>query len=875
MKADTPVVVRLSDYRAPDFLLDSVELTFVLEPHATRVTAVQQLRRHGDHDRPLVLNGRDLVTEAVTLDGQTLTPGDDFTVDDQHLTLANPPAKFTLTVQTTIDPGSNTALEGLYLSSGNFCTQCEPEGFRRITWFLDRPDVLARYTVHIEADRNRYPVLLSNGNPTASEDLPGGRHRATWVDPHPKPSYLFALVAGDLACLSERYKTGSGREVALNIYVQHHNRDRCAHAMVSLKKAMTWDEEAYGREYDLDVFNIVAVDDFNMGAMENKGLNIFNSRYVLARPETATDADYDGIESVVAHEYFHNWSGNRVTCRDWFQLSLKEGFTVFRDQEFSADMGSRAVRRIQDVNLLKQFQFAEDAGPQAHPVQPQTYQQINNFYTSTVYNKGAEVVRMLRNLLGWETFRAGCDLYFARHDGQAVTIEDFVAVMESVSGRDLTQFRRWYAQAGTPRVQVTDHHDPERQQYRLTLAQSCPPTPGQPDKQPFQIPIAIALFSRDGLQLVEEQVVDLVKARQEVVFEGIATPPVPSMNRGFTAPIRLEYDHDDAALALLASHDTDLFNRWDAMQRLMLRVIMRRVEALTDEDCSDPGELALDPVLSGAFGQLLHGVETDPMFTAEALSLPTEGYVAEQYPGSVPVDAIHQAREELRRALAEEWEAALGLVYRNQVVQGPFRPGGRDAGKRRVQRIALDYLASLSRAAWYQTAWEQFEQADNMTDSLNALAVLAHADCPQRETALAQFGTRWHDDPLVMDKWFSLQATSPLPATLDRVETLRNHPAFSIRNPNKVRALIGAFARGNPLHFHAADGSGYRWVAERIIELDALNPQVAARMAGAFNRWEHYDSLRRAMMKAQLERIMERPECSSDVAEIVGKALKG
>ncbi|MFP4155657.1 MAG: aminopeptidase N, partial [Halothiobacillaceae bacterium] len=573
--------------------------------------------------------------------------------------------------------------------------------------------------------------------------------------------------------------------------------------------------------------------------------------------------------------YFHNWTGNRITCRDWFQLSLKEGFTVFRDQEFSADMGSRAVRRIQDVNLLKQFQFAEDAGPQAHPVQPQTYQQINNFYTSTVYNKGAEVVRMLRNLLGWETFRAGCDLYFARHDGQAVTIEDFVAVMESVSGRDLTQFRRWYAQAGTPRVQVTDHHDPERQQYRLTLAQSCPPTPGQPDKQPFQIPIAIALFSRDGLQLVEEQVVDLVKARQEVVFEGIATPPVPSMNRGFTAPIRLEYDHDDAALALLASHDTDLFNRWDAMQRLMLRVIMRRVEALTDEDCSDPGELALDPVLSGAFGQLLHGVETDPMFTAEALSLPTEGYVAEQYPGSVPVDAIHQAREELRRALAEEWEAALGLVYRNQVVQGPFRPGGRDAGKRRVQRIALDYLASLSRAAWYQTAWEQFEQADNMTDSLNALAVLAHADCPQRETALAQFGTRWHDDPLVMDKWFSLQATSPLPATLDRVETLRNHPAFSIRNPNKVRALIGAFARGNPLHFHAADGSGYRWVAERIIELDALNPQVAARMAGAFNRWEHYDSSRRAMMKAQLERIMERPECSSDVAEIVGKALKG
>ncbi|MGC9457519.1 MAG: aminopeptidase N [Halothiobacillaceae bacterium] len=874
MKADTPVVVRLSDYRVPDYLLDSVELTFVLEPHATRVTAVQSLRRNGDHDRPLVLDGRDLVTESVSLNGETFAQ-DRYHIDEHQLTIEQVPAQFTLTVETIIDPGSNTALEGLYLSSGNFCTQCEPEGFRRITWFLDRPDVLAPYTVHIEADRETCPVLLSNGNPAGQEELPNGRHRATWVDPHPKPSYLFALVAGDLACISDEHVTPSGRRVALNIHVQHHNIDQCDHAMVSLKKAMKWDEEAYGREYDLEVFNIVAVDDFNMGAMENKGLNIFNSRYVLARPETATDADYDGIESVVAHEYFHNWSGNRVTCRDWFQLSLKEGFTVFRDQEFSADMGSRAVRRIQDVNLLKQFQFAEDAGPQAHPVQPQTYQQINNFYTATVYNKGAEVVRMLRNLLGWETFRAGCDRYFEQYDGQAVTIEEFVSAMESVSGRDLGQFRRWYAQAGTPRVQVTDQHDPERQQYRLVLTQSCPATPGQPEKAPFQIPIAVALFSQDGQPLIEEQVIDLVETRQELVFDNMPTAPVPSLNRGFTAPIKLAYDYEDVALARLAEHDTDLFNRWDAMQQLMLRVVMRRVEALTDDQCDTPGTLSLDPVLSGAFGALLHGADTDPMFTAEALTLPSEGYLAEQYPGPVPVEAIHQAREELRRALAEEWEAALGLVYRNQAVTGPFQPGGRDAGCRRVQRIALSYLTSLSRPAWFQTAWEQFERADNMTDSLNALAVLAHADCPQRETALEQFGERWHDDPLVMDKWFSLQATSPLPGTLDHVEALRNHPAFSIRNPNKVRALIGAFARGNPLHFHAADGSGYAWVAERIIELDALNPQVAARMAGAFNRWKHYGSSRRAMMQAQLERIIDRTECSPDVAEIVGKALKG
>jgi len=728
--------------------------------------------------------------------------------------------------------------------------------------------------VHIEADETKYPVLLSNGNPVSHESLGNGRHRATWHDPHPKPSYLFALVAGDLACISDLLVTASGKEVRLNIYVEHHNRDKCDHAMVSLKKAMKWDEETYGREYDLEVFNIVAVDDFNMGAMENKGLNIFNSRYVLAKPETATDADYDGIESVIAHEYFHNWSGNRVTCRDWFQLSLKEGFTVFRDQEFSSDMGSRAVRRIQDVNLLKQFQFAEDAGPQAHPVQPTSYQQINNFYTATIYNKGAEVVRMLRNLLGWETFRAGCDRYFEKYDGQAVTIEEFVGSMEAVSGRDLTQFRRWYAQAGTPRVIVRDQYDPESQQYRMVLEQHCPPTPGQPDKEPFQIPLAVALFDEKGHEIHGEEVIDLREARQEVVFEKITSRPLPSLNRSFTAPINLDYDYSEQALAVLAAHDTDLFNRWDAMQRLMIQVLKRRVSQIVDDECGDGAEFVLDPVLSAAFGQLLHSVDDDPMFTAEALTLPSESYLAEQYVDEeVPVEAIHRARQELRRALVSEWEAALGLLYRNQAVSGPFRPGGREAGQRQVQKMALWYLSALENPAWWQLAWEHYERADNMTDSLNALTVLAHTDCPQREPALAQFAERWSEDPLVMDKWFSLQATSPLPGTLARVKELMQHPVFSIRNPNKVRALIGAFARGNPIHFHAADGSGYRWVAERIMEIDALNPQIAARLAGAFNRWKHYDAGRRIIMRDQLTRIAERDGCSPDVSEIVSKAL--
>lgn len=865
--------IRLADYQVPDFLIDTIDLTFNLDPSVTRVASRMQVRRNGDHARPLVLNGENLILLSVQLNNQPLS-ADRYSCTSTHLTVPSVGEAFTLSVETEINPAGNKALEGLYQSSGNFCTQCEPEGFRRITYFIDRPDILARYSVTLIADRRLYPVLLANGNPVSLELAGDNQHIARWVDPYPKPSYLFALVAGQLTALKDQFITRSGRAVELAIYVEAHNADRCQHAMDSLKKSMRWDEVTYGREYDLDVFNIVAVDDFNMGAMENKGLNIFNSRYILAKPDTATDADYAGIESVVAHEYFHNWSGNRVTCRDWFQLSLKEGFTVFRDQEFSADMGSRAVNRIQDVNLLRQIQFAEDAGPQAHPVQPKSYREINNFYTSTVYNKGAEVVRMQRNLLGWATFRRGTDLYFDRFDGQAVTIEDFIQCMSEVSGKDLSQFRHWYDVAGTPKLLISDTL--KEGQYTLTIQQVVDDT-GRP-AAPYMLPLTIALFDQQGASLAldgqDQQTLTINEQRQSWTFSlplenGI--PVVPSLNRGFTAPVIIEYPYDDMALAILSQSDTDPFNRWDALQQLMLRTLMTRIYRARAQDTST--EEVLPAGLSRAFGQILLESDLDPMFVAECIALPTEKYLADQFTDNIPFEWIHHERTRLRLELAAEWESTLLLVYEKNRPHAQYRFETRDIGQRQLRRHVLSYLVTLDRPSWLQLAATQFERADNMTESFNALVALSVRPTPTFEQLLSQFEARWRHDPLIMDKWFALQAQRTDGDAVARVQQLKSHPAFSLKNPNRVHALIGSFARGNLLHFHAADGHSYDWIADEIIEIDGFNPQLAARMAGVFNIWKRLDPLRANRMKAALIRINERPSCSPDLAEITGKSL--
>lgn len=864
--------IRLQDYTPPDFLIDTVDLTFELVPSQTHVRSQMKIRRNGEHDHALVLNGEEMTLLGVQVDGRALSEGQ-YVLTKTTLTIPNMPDEAHVVIENRINPVSNTALEGLYQSAGNFCTQCEPEGFRRITYFIDRPDVLSRYTVTLIAEADLYPVLLSNGNPVATEKCADGKHMARWVDPYPKPCYLFALVAGKLTRIGGQFVTQSGKTIELGIYVEAHNADRCDHAMASLKHAMRWDEQVYGREYDLDVFNIVAVDDFNMGAMENKGLNIFNSRYVLAKPDTATDQDYAGIESVVAHEYFHNWSGNRVTCRDWFQLSLKEGFTVFRDQEFSADMGSRAVKRIADVNLLRQVQFAEDAGPQAHPVQPKAYREINNFYTATVYNKGAEVVRMLRNLLGADTFRRGTDLYFDRFDGQAVTIEDFIACMAEVSDLDLTTFRQWYDVAGTPKLRVRDER--EAGEYTLSIEQI---TPDSAKAQPFMLPFGFALFNEAG-QLVltngqREHTLIVDRLSQSWTFsidqqEGGLL--VPSLNRGFTAPVEVQYDYSDRALGVLSRADTDAINRWDALQHRILRCLIGRIRTAMDAD--SVGDDPLPDDLSAAFGQLLLEAEHDPMFVAECISLPSEHYLADQFERNTPIEWIHLEHLRLRRQLAAEWESTLLLIYQNHAQEGAYRFEPHAAGERQLRRQVLSYLCSLNHPAWIHLAKEQFDRADNMTESFNALIALATSDAAEFDQLLTTFEECWRHDPLVMDKWFALQAQRSDPDALARVKRLMAHPTFSIKNPNRVRALIGSFARNNPLRFHESNGSGYHWVADRIIELDAINPLIAARMATVFSHWKRFDGHRAALMRAALEKIHNRSDCSEDLAEITGKSL--
>lgn len=807
---------------------------------------------------------------------------DDYTLTDSHLTLQPTQERFVVDSSVRIHPESNTALEGLYKSGTMFCTQCEAEGFRKITFYLDRPDVMSTFTTTVSAEQHAYPVLLSNGNPIASGSEEGGRHWATWEDPFKKPAYLFALVAGDLWCVEDSFTTMSSREVALRIYVEPENIDKVQHAMDSLKRSMKWDEEVYGREYDLDIFMIVAVNDFNMGAMENKGLNIFNSSCVLAKAETATDAAHQRVEAVVAHEYFHNWSGNRVTCRDWFQLSLKEGFTVFRDSEFSADTHSRTVKRIEDVAYLRTHQFAEDAGPMAHPVRPDAYMEISNFYTLTIYEKGSEVLRMIHTLLGPELFRKGSDLYFERHDGQAVTCDDFVKAMEDASGIDLTQFKRWYTQAGTPRLEVSEAYDEAAQTYSLTFRQSCPATPGQSEKLPFVIPVALGLLDAQGfeppLRLQGEsaaqgtsRVLSVTEAEQTFTFEAVAEKPLPSLLRGFSAPVKLHFPYSRDQLMFLMQHDSDGFNRWEAGQQLSVQVLQELIGQ------HQRGEaLVLDQRLVAALRTLLEDESLDQAMVAEMLSLPGEAYLTE-ISEVADVEAIHAAREFARKALADALFAPLWARYQaNREVSKatPYVAEAAHFARRSLQNIGLSYLMLSEKPEVLAACVDQFDNADNMTERLAALAVLVNSPFQEEQgKALAMFADFFKDNPLVMDQWFSVQAGCPLPGGLERVHALMQHEAFTLKNPNKVRALIGAFANQNLINFHRADGAGYRFLADQVITLNALNPQIASRLLAPLTRWRKYGAARQALMKAELERILASGELSSDVYEVVSKSL--
>ncbi len=887
----------LKDYQPPAYLIDSTELDFDLyEDHAV-VEAKLAFRRNesaadGESDT-LVLHGQDQLLQALELEGKALNQ-QQYLLDDESLTisglselLGREADQFSLTIRSRIEPHLNTALEGLYKSRTMFCTQCEAEGFRRITYYLDRPDVMSRFTTTIHADKARYPVLLSNGNPVASgtEEGDSSRHWARWEDPFRKPSYLFALVAGDLEVLEDSFRTMSGRDIKLQIFVEEKDLDKCDHAMQSLKNAMRWDEEQYGREYDLDIFMIVAVDDFNMGAMENKGLNIFNTSCVLANPHTTTDMGFQRVEAVVAHEYFHNWSGNRVTCRDWFQLSLKEGFTVFRDSEFSADMGSRTVKRVEDVNFLKTIQFAEDAGPMAHSVRPDSYMEISNFYTVTIYEKGAEVVRMISLLLGPEKFRAGTDLYFERHDGQAVTTEDFVKAMEDASGIDLGQFRRWYSQAGTPELNISASYDADKQRYSLLVRQSCPDTPGQTDKQPFTIPLRLGLLDRQGNELAlqlagEEQaggtdrVLEITEAEQELVFENLPERPIPSLLRGFSAPVRLHYDYSREDFFFLMQHDSDGFNRWSAAQSLAMDVMAEMQATLAERDNTEVPKILLD-----AFGNVLDAAisddSLDKAMIAHMLNLPSESYQIEQAK-IADVDAIHTVREGIANALAATHHDKFAQLYKDNDANWEFDVKAEDIARRALKNLSLAYLMRSNDEDWVQRCYWQFEGASNMTDQMAALRCLVNSPAATASElagkALTAFYDAWQHEALVVDQWFVVQATCSLPGTLERVKQLMEHSDFEIRNPNKVRSLIGAFCANNHTAFHAKDGAGYEFLADQVLTLDKINPQIASRLLTPLTRWKKFDNDRQRLMQVQLQRIKNSGELSKDVFEVVEKS---
>ncbi|MEO1550233.1 MAG: aminopeptidase N [Pseudomonadota bacterium] len=859
MRTDTAQTIRLSDYQPPAHWVETVHLTFTLSPTATRVVARITFVPNGDlpTGQALHLHGKDLHLIRASINGTPLDPNS-FTPRDEGIEVPAsllPDGPFEWAAETEISPETNTSLEGLYTSGGMYCTQCEAEGFRKITYYPDRPDVMAVFTVRIEGDA---PVMLSNGNPTAQ-----GPGWAEWHDPWPKPAYLFALVAGDLVSVDDSFTTASGRKVALKIYVRPGNEGKCAYAMDALKRSMRWDETEYGREYDLDLFMIVAVDDFNMGAMENKGLNIFNSKYVLASPSTATDRDYEFIEGIVAHEYFHNWTGNRITCRDWFQLCLKEGLTVFRDQQFSGDARGHAVKRIDDVLTLRARQFREDAGPLAHPVRPEEYIEINNFYTATVYEKGAEVIGMLRTLVGAETYAGALDLYFERHDGQACTIEDWLAVFEAASGRDLSQFKLWYSQAGTPKVTVRGAWDGA--DYVLSFSQRTDPTPGQPDKAPLVIPVAFGLLGEDGADLVGTQLVTLTEASQVHRIAGLTRQTItPSLLRGFSAPVILDHGLDAGALAHLLAHDSDPFNRWEAAQRLMLD---RAVALVHGREGTDPG-------LSDGLVRLASDQRIDPATRALLLALPSEETIATQVHGGghrVDPDAVHAARRRMEREVAQALDPAAHTLFAEHAVHGPYRPDASDAGSRALRARMLGYISALEDTR--ETARAAFQAASNMTEQMSALIHLA--DTPHGAEALAAFYDQWQDDRLVIDKWFSVQASRAAPATgVETVTALAEHPAFEWKNPNRFRSLVGAFASGNPAAFHRADGAGYAWLANWLLVLDPVNPQTTARLAGLFETWRRYDDPRQALIVGQLQRIADAPSLSKDTREIIERILE-
>jgi aminopeptidase N len=903
MRTDTPHAIYLKDYSPPAWLIDTVDLHIALHDGHAEVRGTLACRRNPaatdkNSGGDLVLNGEELALQAVGINGAALAPSR-YTLDDDRLTIRGAegvalPDSFMLETVVRIDPDHNTQLSGLYRSKDGYFTQCEAQGFRRITFYPDRPDVMARFTCTIEAARERFPQLLSNGNLVASGEAGGNRHWARWEDPYAKPCYLFALVAAKLDVLEDGFTTASGRKVRLAVYVEPGKLDQCGHAMAALKKSMTWDEQRFGLEMDLDHYMIVAVGDFNMGAMENKGLNIFNTKYVLARPDTATDTDYQNIDRVVAHEYFHNWTGNRVTCRDWFQLSLKEGLTVFRDQEFGADVHSCAVTRIQEVRTLRIAQFPEDAGPMAHPIRPASYAEINNFYTATVYEKGAEVIRMIHTLIGRDNFRKGMDLYFQRHDGQAVTCEDFVAAMQDGGGKeagvDLAQFRRWYARAGTPLLKAAGSYDAAAKRYTLTLAQSLAPTAYEKRLQeaglaiedgPLHIPVSVGLVLPDGSDALPERtrVVSLTEATQSFVFDNIPAVPVASLLRGFSAPVHLDFTQTDAELAHLMAHDSDPVNRWEAGQRLATRVLLAGIAA------GGAGTDWIPAAYVAAVARVLDdGLSLDkggdPALAAEALVLPAEQVLAEEMAGrgqAINPEAIHLARLALRRHLAAVLRDRFEVAWQALAPTAPYAPEGTQVGRRALRNLALGYLAESDtaylKAAVLPRLMAQLDGAGNMTDVIAALGTLANLDLPEREAALAAFFERWQGEALVVDKWLQVQSTSRLPGTVQRVRELMRHVAFDIRNPNKVYALVRAFCAANPRHFHGTNGEGYRLAADVVIELQAMNPQVASRIARCFDSWRKFDDVRQAHARAALERIQSCPGLARDVAEVVGNAL--
>ena len=885
MRTDSALPIRLADYRAPDYLIDTVELDIILHPHETRVLARLAIRPNpqGRAGAPLLLDGDDLNLHALAIDGTPLDLAAGLATP-QRLTLQTPPQRlFVMEITTVLDPSANSKLMGLYRSGSAYCTQCEAEGFRRITYFLDRPDVLSRYTLRLEADKTEAPVLLGNGNCIDAGNIPGGnRHFAIWRDPHPKPCYLFALVGGDLGSIHDHFTTASGRKVALGIYVEHGREALASYAMDALKRSMRWDETAFGREYDLDIFNIVAVSDFNMGAMENKGLNIFNDKLVLASPETATDGDYERIEAVIAHEYFHNWTGNRITCRDWFQLCLKEGLTVFRDQEFTSDQRSRAVKRISDVRGLRAGQFAEDAGPLAHNVRPETYHEINNFYTATVYEKGAELIRMLKTLIGPQAFARGMELYFQRCDGMAATMEDFLACFAQTSGRDLAQFQRWYAQAGTPVLHVESRHDAQAKTFTLDISQTTPATPGQPEKAPFVIPIAVGLIAPDGAPVplaaaaengatageLASGIFELSGASRRITFTGVAQCPVPSLLRGFSAPVRVEANLRDADLLHLAAHDSDPFNRWQAVQSLGVKILLRSVEALrAGLPCRN------EPAFVAALGAALAHNRADPALAAQIITLPSEADLAREIASNVDTDAIRTARENMRQQIGMTLQAPLQDIYHGLADEGPYDTTAASAGRRALRNGALHLLAAGDSFLGESLAQAQFANARNMTDQFAALDILARAADALRQPALDAFYAQHAHDALVIDKWFQVQAMTPALWTLDRVKALTRHAAFSFSNPNRIRALIGSFANANQAGFHASNGCGYDFLVEIVLRLDPANPQMAARLLGAMRSWRTLEEVRRTKAQAALTRVASTAQLSADVRDIVTRSL--